>query len=122
MAPTAGVSPFKGNCLAPKVALITGGTSGIGLEIARQLGLHGAKVAIMGRRQSVLDEAVAELSAQGITVAGFQGDVRKYDKCEEVVAQVVERFSHLDILVNCAAGNFLVAAENLSANGFRTVM
>mmetsp|Transcript_27681 Transcript_27681/g.71227 ORF Transcript_27681/g.71227 Transcript_27681/m.71227 type:complete len:300 (-) Transcript_27681:168-1067(-) len=116
------VSPFRSDCLAPKVALITGGTSGIGLEIARQLGLHGARVALMGRRQSVLDEAVSELAAQGITVAGFQGDVRSYEKCQEVAAKVVEQFSHLDILVNCAAGNFLAAAENLSANGFRTVM
>ena len=59
-------SPFKPSVLAGRVALITGGGSGIGLEITRQLGLHGAKVVISGRREAVLKEACRQLGAEGI--------------------------------------------------------
>lgn len=61
-------SPFKNVVLQGKVALITGGGSGIGFEIATQFGLHGAKVAIMGRRKHVLDAAVVDLESLGIKV------------------------------------------------------
>lgn len=64
-------SPFRETVLKGKVALITGGGSGIGLEIATQFGLHGAKVAIMGRRRHVLDAAVASLQTHGIKVTMF---------------------------------------------------
>ncbi|BDA49426.1 Peroxisomal 2,4-dienoyl-CoA reductase [Coccomyxa sp. Obi] len=116
------VSPFRTDILAGQVALITGGGSGIGLEITRQLGLHGASVAISGRRQQVLDGAVAALQEEGISAIGLQGDVRKAADCERWVQETTARFGRLDILVNCAAGNFLASAEELSVNGFRTVM
>lgn len=61
-------SPFKGDVLKGKVALITGGGSGIGFEISTQFGKHGAAVAIMGRRRQVLESAVAELRSKGIQV------------------------------------------------------
>ena len=52
----------------------------------------------------------------------LQGDVRRYEDCERMAGEAVTRFGRLDILVNCAAGNFLSPAEQLSSNGFRTVM
>lgn len=108
--------------MSGKVALVTGGSSGIGLEISRQLGLHGAKVVITGRRREVLDEAVADLSASGVTATGLQGDVRSPDACQGWVTSTVQQFGHLNILVNCAAGNFLANAAELSQGGFKTVM
>lgn len=66
------VSPFRSDLLAGRVALITGGSSGIGLEIARQLGLHGAKVVISGRRQNVLNDACQDLEKDGVTAHGVQ--------------------------------------------------
>lgn len=51
-----------------------------------------------------------------------QGDVRKYESCEAMVAGAVKQYGRLDILVNCAAGNFLALPEELSSNGFRTVL
>jgi peroxisomal 2,4-dienoyl-CoA reductase len=115
-------SPFKYNLLTSKVALITGGGSGIGLEITRQLGFHGAKVVISGRREEVLKDACATLAKEGIAAAYVQGDVRSYPDCERMASEASSRFGSLDILINCAAGNFLTVAERLTSNGFRTVM
>ncbi|XVE48473.1 hypothetical protein DITRI_Ditri01bG0004800 [Diplodiscus trichospermus] len=115
-------SPFKADVLKGKVALVTGGGSGIGYEISLQLGKHGASVAIMGRRKHVLDSAVAALHSHGIAAIGFDGDVRKEADAAKTVESTLKHFGRLDILVNAAAGNFLVPAEELSPNGFRTVI
>ncbi|KAH9603299.1 hypothetical protein KSS87_014915 [Heliosperma pusillum] len=113
-------SPFKSDCLKGKVALLTGGGSGIGLEISTQLGKHGASIGIMGRRKLVLDSAVSSLSSLAIPAIGFEGDVRKADDARRVVESTYNHYGRIDILVNAAAGNFLVSAEDLSPNGFRT--
>ncbi|KAG6687218.1 hypothetical protein I3843_11G059400 [Carya illinoinensis] len=115
-------SPFNADLLKGKVALLTGGGSGIGFEISTQFGKHGASIAIMGRRQQVLDTAVSALHSLGIPAVGFEGDVRKQEDAKRVVDSTFKHFGRLDILVNAAAGNFLVSAEDLSPNGFRTVM
>ncbi|XWS55385.1 hypothetical protein CRYUN_Cryun10bG0169700 [Craigia yunnanensis] len=115
-------SPFKADILKGKVALVTGGGSGIGYEISLQLGKHGAFIAIMGRRKLVLDSAVAALHSYGIPAIGLEGDVRKEDDAAIIVESTFKHFGRLDILVNAAAGNFLVPAEDLSPNGFRTVI
>lgn len=115
-------SPFKSDVLKGKVALLTGGGSGIGFEISTQFGKHGASIAIMGRRKNVLDDAVSALTSLGIPAIGFEGDVRKLEDAQRVIEATVRHFGKLDILVNAAAGNFLSAAEDLSPNGFRTVM
>ncbi|XP_040986960.1 peroxisomal 2,4-dienoyl-CoA reductase [(3E)-enoyl-CoA-producing] [Juglans microcarpa x Juglans regia] len=115
-------SPFNADLLKGKVALLTGGGSGIGFEISTQFGKHGASIAIMGRRKQVLDTAVSALHSLGIPAVGFEGDVRKQEDAKRVVDSTFKHFGRLDILVNAAAGNFLVSAEDLSPNGFRTVM
>lgn len=115
-------SPFRADVLKGKVALLTGGGSGIGFEISTQFGKHGASIAIMGRRKNVLDEAISVLQSLGIPAIGLVGDVRKQEDAQRVVELTVKHFGKLDILVNAAAGNFLVSAEDLSPNGFKTVM
>ncbi|XP_072966368.1 peroxisomal 2,4-dienoyl-CoA reductase [(3E)-enoyl-CoA-producing]-like [Typha angustifolia] len=115
-------SPFKHDILKGKVALITGGGSGIGFEISTQFGRHGAAAAIMGRRRQVLDAAVAALREEGIRAIGLEGDVRKQADASRVLEATINHFGKLDILVNGAAGNFLASPEDLSPNGFRTVM
>ncbi|PRQ25664.1 putative 2,4-dienoyl-CoA reductase (NADPH) [Rosa chinensis] len=62
-------SPFKADALKGKVALITGGRSGIGFEISTQFGKHGASIAIMGRKRQVLDSAVSALRLLGFRCA-----------------------------------------------------
>lgn len=76
----------------------------------------------MGRRADVLEDAVAVLEAEGIQAAHVRGDVRSEESCEAAVVAAVEKFGKLDILVNCAAGNFLSPAEALTSKGFKTVM
>ena len=115
-------SPFKDGILKNKVALITGGGSGIGYEIALQFGIAGAKVAIMGRRVDFLQKAVAELEKNNVDAIYVQGDVRDPEISQKVVQEVVNKFGRLDYLVNSAAGNFLSTAAALTPKGFKTVL
>jgi peroxisomal 2,4-dienoyl-CoA reductase len=88
----------------------------------RQLGLHGASVVLMGRREAVLTKAVEGLSKEGISARWIRGDVRSQEDAQKAVAAATQAFGKLNILVNCAAGNFLAVAEMLSPKGFRTVL
>lgn len=117
------LSYFRPDVLAGRVVLVTGGGSGIGFEIARQFGLHGAKgVVLMGRRQNFLDESVKLLEGENIKAAAACGDIRKPEDCAASVARALDAFGSLDVVINCAAGNFLAPAEELSPKGFRTVV
>ena len=116
------MSVFKQDMLSGKVALITGGGSGINFGIARQLVAHGASVSLVSRTQEKLDRAAAELSSDQSRAKGFAADVRDEEALQGAVASTVEAFGKIDILVNGAAGNFLVPAAQLSSNGFKSVM
>lgn len=115
-------SVFKADVLKGRVALVTGGGSGIGFGIAERLGEHGAKVVLMGRRKDVLDGAVAALRKRGIAAEGCAGDVRSEEDAKAAVALAVVKFGKLDTVVCSAAGNFLSLAEDLSTKGYSTIM
>ncbi|MBP1582469.1 MAG: SDR family NAD(P)-dependent oxidoreductase, partial [Victivallales bacterium] len=86
-----------------QVALVTGGTRGIGRAIARHLAQEGASVAILGTRQETAEAAAAELSAEtGATVKGWGADVSQTEQVEGAVNAVLEAFGKIDILVNNA--------------------
>ena len=116
------MSPFRPDLLDGQVALVTGGATGLGLELAHALGEHGARVAVCSRKEDNLRAAVGELYDAGIEAMYGVCDVRRYDEVEAVVASVVDRFGRLDIVVNNAAGNFPVPITGLSANGFKAVV
>lgn len=115
-------SPFRSDLLKGKVALITGGGTGICFEIAQEMGRHGAQLMLMGRREEVLAKACESLRTQGIEAAYVAGDVRQYSDAERGAQEAVKKFGKLSILVNGAAGNFLCPSDVLSANGFKTVI
>ena len=115
-------SPFRHDILDGRVVLITGGATGIGFACAEAFGEHGAKVAIMSRRQKVIDAAVLKLKAKGIDAFGTTVDVRDYDRCVTAVNAVSKHFGRIDFLINNAAGNFMVSTENLTPGGFSTVL
>lgn len=89
---------------AGKVALVTGGSSGVGFGIARAFAREGAKIAIAGRRKDALDRAAAAMrEASGTEVFALAADVAAPADCERIVKATIERFDALDILVNNAA-------------------
>lgn len=101
-----------------KTVLVTGGGSGLGRGMALAFAREGAAVCVIGRRQDALDETVT-LMKSGF---GLTCDVRDAARVEEVVRETVERTGRLDVLVNNAAGNFVVPSEQLSPNGFKAVV
>src|SRR5438045_732236 len=89
--------------LAGKVAVITGGSEGIGRAAAQSLGREGARVVICGRREEMLAQAVDEIaSGTGAVVLPVAADVERAGDIERVIGAAVERFGRLDILVNNA--------------------
>jgi NAD(P)-dependent dehydrogenase (short-subunit alcohol dehydrogenase family) len=89
-----------------KVALVTGGSRGLGLQIAEALGEAGASVAITARRAPGLDEAVQHLSSRDILVMSSPCDISHNDQVESAVQAVLDRFGHIDILVNNAGATW----------------
>jgi NAD(P)-dependent dehydrogenase (short-subunit alcohol dehydrogenase family) len=101
---------------------VTGGGSGINLGIARNFATLGADIAICGRTQEKLDAAATELRALGAKVCPVAADVRDFAALEAAFARSRAELGPMNVLVCGAAGNFLVPAEKLSANGFKTVV
>jgi NAD(P)-dependent dehydrogenase (short-subunit alcohol dehydrogenase family) len=115
-------STFQPGLLRGKVALVTGGGSGINLAIAKRFAEHGAKLAIIGRSQEKLDAATKELTSLGTQALGFSADVRDYAAVANAIQQTRGQLGAIDIVVCGAAGNFPAPAEKLSANGFKAVV
>ena len=115
-------SVFDSKLLDGRVALITGGGTGICRGIALAFAAHGCDVAITSRKQEHLDPTAEELRATGRHALARAADVRDPAAVADVVNAAVAELGRLDILVNGAAGNFICLAENLSPNGFGAVV
>ena len=119
---------FNAGILKGRVAFVTGGGTGITGGIARALAEAGANVALVSRKAENLEPAATAINERraGNSEIGeafaVPGDVRQYEMVEEALRATTERFGKVDIVVNGAAGNFLCKAEDLSANGFGTVV
>ena len=100
---------FKRDAFADKVVLITGATSGIGAETARQFAAHGARVMLVGRNAERGEALCKEIADGGGEAALLLADVSRSAACDEVVAKTVARFGRIDILFN-NAGVALTAA------------
>jgi NAD(P)-dependent dehydrogenase (short-subunit alcohol dehydrogenase family) len=108
--------------LAGKVALVTGGSRGLGLQIAEGLGEMGCKVAVSARKADELAEARKHLEARGIEVLTVTHDLAKLDTIPALVDAVVARFGPIDILVNNAGATWGAPAETYPDEAWRKVM
>ena len=100
--------------LKGKVAVITGGTQGIGKATAQKLAAEGASVVIVARGQDGLDAVAAEIRGAGGNVATVSADVSKPDDCDRVIAEAVKAFGGVDILVNNAGTSATGAFESVT--------
>lgn len=108
--------------LTGKVALITGGSRGLGLQMAQALGEMGARVAIVARKADELAEAKAHLESVGIEVLTVAADLSKADRIPALVTSVLDRFGAIDILVNNAGATWGAPAEDYPDDAWRKVM
>ena len=108
--------------LRGKAAVVTGGSRGIGLQMAEALGEMGARVAITARKVDELEEARGHLAAAGIDCMCVQGDLAQFATIPAMVDAVLASWSHIDILVNNAGCNWAAPAEDYPDDGWRKVM
>jgi len=108
--------------LGGKVALVTGGSRGLGLQIAEALGEAGAKVMLTSRKAADLEQAVAELSARGIDARWVAADASQPEDIGRIVDQTLQRLGPIDILVNNAGATWGAPAEDHPLEAWDKVM
>lgn len=108
--------------LAGKTALITGGSRGLGLQLAQALGEQGATIALASRSQADLDEAVLHLRERGIAATAIAADLGTDDGADRLAAEAMERLERLDILVNNAGASWGAPAEDYPLEAWDKVM
>lgn len=108
--------------LTGKTALITGGSRGLGLQMAEALGEQGAKVIVSSRKQSDLDEAVAHLKNLGIDASAIAADLGKDSAISPLVDEALARLGHIDILINNAGATWGAPAEDHPIDAWDKVM
>jgi NAD(P)-dependent dehydrogenase (short-subunit alcohol dehydrogenase family) len=105
-----------------KTVIVTGGSSGIGKSMAKKFAMEGANVVITGRNTERLYDAKEEFKPFVGNVKTIQMDVRDPIQVQKMVEQTKESFGKIDFLVNNAAGNFVCPAEDLTINGWNSVV
>jgi NAD(P)-dependent dehydrogenase (short-subunit alcohol dehydrogenase family) len=113
-------SIYRDNSFAGRVFIVTGGGSGIGLAIARELLVLGARCVIAGRNQNRLNQAVSECKCERLTA--IRCNVRVEADVKALMRSVVDQFGRIDGLVCAAGGQFPSPAENISSKGWHAVI
>ena len=108
--------------LSGQTALVTGGSRGLGLQIAEALGEAGARVMLTSRKAADLEEAVATLQAKGIDARWVAADASQPAEIDRVVSEALERLGHVDILVNNAGATWGAPAEDYPLAAWDKVM
>ncbi len=108
--------------LNDKVAIITGGTRGIGLETARVFLENGAKVIIFGSRQETVDKALADLKQSGAEVEGYWPNLNDFAAVEKTISEIVQKHERIDILVNNAGISANKKIEDTDPEEFASII
>ena len=108
--------------LNEKVAIITGGTRGIGLETARLFKENKAKVIIFGSKKETVEKAVLELKNEGADVEGYWPSLNNYDEISEVIEKIYNKYGHIDILVNNAGISANKKIEDTTSEDFEKII
>jgi NAD(P)-dependent dehydrogenase (short-subunit alcohol dehydrogenase family) len=108
--------------LAGKTALVTGGSRGLGLQMAEALGEQGARVVVSSRKQSELDQAVAHLKERGIDASAIAADLSQDTQIEPMVDEALKRLGQIDILINNAGASWGAPAEDYPVEAWDKVM
>ena len=114
-------SVLRADANAGRVALITGGGTGIGAATALELAATGAAVVICGRREQPLRDTAERIRADGGDCLARAADIREPDDVARLLEAATERFGAVDVLVNNAGGQFTTPAEQITDNGWRAV-
>lgn len=108
--------------LSGRTALITGGSRGLGLQIAEALGEQGAKLVLSSRKQADLDEAVAHLAGMGIAATAVAADLGTTEGVQPLVEAAMKALGHIDVLVNNAGATWGAPAEDHPIEAWEKVM
>ena len=108
--------------LKNKVAIITGGTRGIGLEIAKLFYENNAKVIIFGSKEESVNKTIEELKKENIFMKGYYPNLSKYDEIEKVIKEILKEYGHIDILVNNAGISANKKIEDTTTEDFESIM
>ncbi len=113
---------MNGKPFANKIVVISGGATGLGLEMAKKIGSYGATIVILSRNEERLNAAVESLKNEGINAHYYVCDVRDHVKVDETVQEIGNGLGPINCLINNAAGNFISRTEDLSVKAFETVI
>lgn len=108
--------------LTGKTAIVTGGSRGIGKEMAEALAEAGANLMLCARREEWLNETVSEFQAKNFNVAGKLGDVAKPEDVQAVVSETIEKFGAVDILINNAGISWGAMPEEMPLDKWQKVL
>ncbi len=108
--------------LEGKVAIITGGTRGIGLETVRVFKENKAEVILFGSKEETVTKAIDNLKEEGIEATGYYPNLNNYSEIENTIKKIVDKFGHIDILVNNAGISAKESIENTTSEDFSKIM
>lgn len=108
--------------LKGKVAVITGGTRGIGLEIVKVFKENFAEVVLFGSREETVNKAIIELRNEGYEVSGYFPNLNNYEEIEKVIKEIINKYGHIDILVNNAGISANKKIDETTSEDFSKIM